>query len=169
MVHPRQILSVCRLLITLAAVVTSLHAQSFDLNAGREPIVSLDGFWRFHPGDDMRWSASNFDDSDWAQLSSGRSWTKQGYPRLGGFAWYRFTIQVPDGSKQVGLLMAPIATGYQVYADGSLVGAVGSSVPTWNPIFPVRPRTVTLLPVSGTGPQTIQIALRVWNYEPFAI
>ena len=167
--HPRQILSACRLLITLVAVVSGLHAQTFDLNAAREPIVSLDGLWRFHPGDDMRWSAKDFDDSEWTQLRSDRSWTKQGFPGLGGFAWYRFKLQVPDGGKHVGLLMAPISTGYQVYANGNLIDAVGSSMPTSNPIFPVRPRTVTLLPPNGAGPQTIEIALRVWNYEPFAI
>ena len=27
------------------------RAQSFDLDRGREPVVSLDGPWRFHPGD----------------------------------------------------------------------------------------------------------------------
>lgn len=34
-------------------VCNGLPAQTFSLVAGREPVASLDGLWRFHTGDDL--------------------------------------------------------------------------------------------------------------------
>jgi hypothetical protein len=36
-------------------------AQVFDLDKDREPMVLLDGLWRFHPGDDPHWADPDFD------------------------------------------------------------------------------------------------------------
>lgn len=68
---------------------------SFDLDRDRESLVSLDGLWRFHPGDNPQWSEPSFDDSAWPLLRSDKPWSVQGYPAMGGFAWYRFAITVP--------------------------------------------------------------------------
>ena len=35
----------------------------FDLDKDREPMVVLNGTWRFHPGDDAHWADPEFDDS----------------------------------------------------------------------------------------------------------
>ncbi len=35
-------------LLFLLFLPTSLQAQTFDLNKDRQPVVSLDGLWRFH-------------------------------------------------------------------------------------------------------------------------
>jgi hypothetical protein len=64
-----------------------LSAQSYDLDRGREPVVSLDGQWRFHTGDSPLaagsqaplWAGADFDDSGWAMLSSNKSWSEQGF------------------------------------------------------------------------------------------
>ena len=104
-------------------------SQNFSLISGREPVTSLDGLWRFHTGDDPSWAAPGFDDSSWPLIRSDESWDRQGYPDHGGYAWYRFTIQVPDGSKPTALLAAGIDTGYQVFADGKLIGSKGSTRP----------------------------------------
>src|ERR1700722_1811195 len=89
------------LLLLMSAGVA--QAQSFDLDKGREPVVSLDGQWRFHPGDSpyssgvFFWAAPGFDDSSWPLLQSSKSWSEQGYPNMGGFGWYRFSVHVPAG------------------------------------------------------------------------
>jgi hypothetical protein len=44
----RKLLLLGLLVILFAPAV---RAQSFDLSKDRVPIVSLDGLWRFHPGD----------------------------------------------------------------------------------------------------------------------
>jgi hypothetical protein len=77
------------LLLSLLCVPASLAAQTMNLPASggtfhfeqdREPVASLDGQWRFHPGDDALWSSSSFDDSSWTLIETGKSWDKQGYP-----------------------------------------------------------------------------------------
>ena len=99
-----------------------LHAQKFDLTSGRMPLVSLDGLWRFHTGDNPAWADPTFDDSKWQLLRSDRDWASQGYPDYGGLAWYRFQVVVPAGMDHVSLLLPLIATCYEVFADGKTFG-----------------------------------------------
>lgn len=156
-----------RVVILLLSIFAcaKLPAQTFSLLADREPLVSLDALWRFHTGDNPRWASPGFDDSQWPLIRSGTSWTKQGYFTYSGYAWYRFTIQVPDGSKPLGLLLPRIYTGYQVYANGKLIGGSGSISPTAAPAFAANPKLFHFVP-GPEGPQTVQIAIRVWEYRP---
>lgn len=151
----------------LLCICGGLRAQTFNLQTGREPIVSLNGLWRFHTGDNPAWASPNFDDSKWPLLRSDRPWTEQGYPGYGGYAWYRFTIQYPDGSKPFSLLLAPILSGYQVYANGELIGSAGSATPTRLPVLSTSAE-IFRLPTGSAGPRTIQIALRIWACQSTA-
>ena len=98
-------------------------------------MTSLDGLWRFHTGDNPAWASPSFDDSQWPLIRSGESWTTQGYSGYSGYAWYRCRLQVPDGSRPPDLLLTAIFTGYQLYANGKLIGGEGSIVPTRNPVI----------------------------------
>jgi sigma-B regulation protein RsbU (phosphoserine phosphatase) len=84
----------------LTAFASAGHAQVFDLEKGRVQLASLEGLWRFHPGDDadgkLGWANPAFDDSQWALLRSDRSWSAQGYGNSGGFGWYRFQVVLPE-------------------------------------------------------------------------
>jgi hypothetical protein len=156
----------------LIALVTwtacaSLSAQTFSLITNREPITSLDGLWRFHTGDNPAWADPNFDDSNWPLVRSDEVWTKQGYPPFNGYAWYRFKIDVPGNGRPVCLLLTRIVNGYKIYANGKLIGSAGSAEATRDPVFSSQPEMFPI-PASGKGPQSIQIALRVWAYEPIA-
>ncbi len=66
-----------RWMLLLACTCATMRAQSFDLVDGRMPVASLDGKWRFHPGDDMRWADPSFDDSAWPLLRSDADWGQQ--------------------------------------------------------------------------------------------
>ncbi|MGA7340781.1 MAG: hypothetical protein WBX18_09290, partial [Terracidiphilus sp.] len=145
----------------------SLPAQTFSLITGREPVTSLDGLWRFHTGDNPAWADSSFDDSNWPLVRSDESWTKQGYPAFNGYAWYRFKIEVPGHGRSIDLFLNEIVDGYQVYANGKLIGSAGSAVATSDPVF-MAPAATFPLPTAGNGKQSIQIALRVWTYRPIA-
>lgn len=142
----------------------------FDLDQDRESITSLDGFWRFHTGDDPQWASPAYDDSAWPLLRSDSSWAKQGYPEYGGFAWYRFTLRVPSTSRPQSLLLTSIYTGYQVYANGKLIGSQGSFEPTRAPVFAYNEHAfpITVPQRASPDPQTIHIAIRVWEYQPVA-
>ncbi len=155
------------LLIALLFAVyacAGLTAQNFSLVTGREAVTSLDGLWRFHTGDNPAWANPNFDDSQWPLLRSDESWTAQGYPAFNGYAWYRFRIETPGEGKPLDLLLPTIVNGYQVYANGKLIGSAGSATPTGDPVFHAPP-TVFRLPTGDSGIRTIQIALRVWTYR----
>ncbi|MGH9599060.1 MAG: SpoIIE family protein phosphatase [Terracidiphilus sp.] len=148
-----------------------LAAQTFDLDRGREPVVSLDGLWRFHPGDsplaagtrEPLWATPGFDASKWPLLHSGRSWSVQGYPGMSGYAWYRFKVLVPPGDRPTSLLLAPILTSYQVFVDGKLVGQCGKMPPA---VIPSARMSYHLYPLTGGGSgaeRAVQVAIRVWH------
>src|SRR5580698_2541061 len=82
-------------LLTLALTL-SAAAQTFDLDKNRPPVVSLNGLWRFHTGDNPAWADPKFDDSGWSLLHPDRSWAEQGYQGYKGFAWYRFQLLIPS-------------------------------------------------------------------------
>lgn len=158
-------------------------AQSFDLGGGREAVVSLDGLWRFHPGDSPLdavthaplWAAPGFDDTAWPLLRSNEPFSGQGYSGMSGFAWYRFRVEIPAGEGPVSLMLAPVLTSYQLYVDGRLAGECGRMAgpavmlsaymnyriyPLTPPLAPLA-RPLTL--VTGAGLRTVEVALRVWH------
>jgi len=87
----------------------------FSPAQNHEPLISLDGMWRFHSGDDPQWASPAFDDSAWALLRSDQSWTAQGYNDQNGFAWYRFSAQAPSAATSLAVLLPAILTDYEVF------------------------------------------------------
>jgi len=123
--------------------------------------------WRFHPGDDARWSDPAFDDSAWPLLHSDQPWSEQGYPAMSGFGWYRFSVLVPAEHLALALDLAPIMTSWQAFVDGKLVASVGHMPPN---IFPKANWGYRLVPlaasesgISQSAPHRIQVAIRVWH------
>jgi len=158
-------------LLAVASYAAWLPAQSFDLDRSREPVVSLDGLWRFHPGDSTPstgsstplWADPSFDDSGWPLLDSGKSWASQGYPGMSGFGWYRFSVRVPAGERASSLLLAPIMTSFEVYVDGRLAGGSGQMPPTLIPAARVSFHLFPLTPDGSESERTVQVAIRVWH------
>jgi hypothetical protein len=165
--------STLRRLASLAAVLCAvwLPAQSFDLDRGREPVASLDGLWRFHPGDSPQasgasaptWAAPGFDDSAWPLLRGDRSWSTQGYRGFSGFGWYRFTVKVPPGDKPTSLLLAPIMTSFELYVDGKRAGGSGQMPPALIPSTEIRYHLFPLTADGSSASRTVQVAIRVWH------
>ena len=136
---------------------------TFHFEQDREPMASLDGQWRFHPGDDPRWSSPDFDDSKWTLIETGKSWDVQGYPAMNGFAWYRAKLDLPQGANGLSLLVPYVLTSYQVFADGKLLGGVGAVPPQTRPIGQFREFAVYQLPNPDPKSQSIVLAFRVWH------
>ena len=164
-----QRLPVATLMLFLFAIswCASLPAQTFSLVSGREPVTSLDGLWRFHIGDNPVWASPNFDDSNWRLIRSDESWTRQGYPALNEYAWYRFKVEVPGNDRPLELLLTRIVSGCQIYADGKLIGTAGSAEATRDPVAASQAAIIPL-PAAGESMHSIQIAVRVWTYQPIA-
>src|SRR5580692_1656362 len=108
------ILALCLVLASLLPAC----AQNFDLANSPQSLITLDGLWRFHPGDDPSWANPAFDDSAWPLLRGDKDWSSQGYPAMAGYAWYRFTLRIPAGSQPTSLSLPGIFTRYTLYIDG---------------------------------------------------
>jgi hypothetical protein len=152
------------LLLAISACA-SLTAQTFSLNNNPLRLVSLDGLWRFQAGDDSDgkkgWAAPGFDDSSWALVRSDKSWPEQALPVVGGSFWYRTKLLVPAGSGPLSLYMPALTINYQVFADGKLVGTMGSMPPHPS----LAQEVVGVFPVSGPSPQAhvVTLAIRAWQ------
>jgi sigma-B regulation protein RsbU (phosphoserine phosphatase) len=150
----------------LLCAASDLHGQTFNLQTGREPVASLDGLWRFHTGDNPAWADPNFDDSQWPLLRSDKDWGQQGYENYGGFAWYRFTVVVPEGSSKWSLYLGPMETGYQLFVDGRLAGSFGPILNSLN--YAQSSRAFAISPAGVSGPRTFHIAIRAWHLPVWA-
>ena len=144
-------------------------AQVFDLDKDREPIVVLDGLWRFHPGDDPHWADPGFEDSTWALISSEKSWSDQGYKGMSGVAWYRVKVFVPQNEEPLSLFIPSISirTSYQVFADGKLVGGLGG-MPPYQHADAVPTGIYSLPQPFHTSARMLSIAIRVWHWPGWA-
>lgn len=160
---PQRTLHRCFLLLLLLAACP-LFAQTYNLGSSPQRILSLNGKWRFHPGDNPSWASPSIGDSSWPLLQSNQPWSSQGYPNLTGYASYRFTVEVPAGFPQASILMPPIFNGYQLYENGRLIGACGPYQPTFQ-ITTTHPKVFPLITSDQHTEQTIQMAVRVW-YSP---
>ena len=144
------------------------RSQTFRLEQDRVQMAELKGFWRFHTGDDPHWADPNLNDSSWALLKSDNSWSEQGYKNYGGMAWYRFQVVLPPKHGPLALFVPSLATSYQVFANGRLVGQYGGLPPHVQ--VNSGPGVVIPLPMQ-TGPagQLLAIAIRVWHWPHWAM
>jgi sigma-B regulation protein RsbU (phosphoserine phosphatase) len=159
-----------RLLLS-AAIVASwcglLHAQNFDPSQSPQWILSLQGHWRFHPGDNPVWAQPQFDDSSWSLLRSDRDWSTQGFERYSGMGWYRFHVTLPPGSGQVSLILPHIFTSYEIYANGQLAARFGKMPPAPQAYSTHAPQLYAL-PASAIRSRNLQVAIRVWQWPPWS-
>ena len=159
-----------------------------------QSILTLNGPWRFTTGDSPLdpvshaplWALPNFDDSHWETLDLSPKpgwkdpyngdpryvpgWTATGHPGYIGWAWYRMRIAAAPAAGERLALSSPIYVddGYQVFANGQLIGAAGdfsasSKEPT---VYATGPATFPIpqsaAGSSGSGPTAQVIAFRVW-------
>src|SRR5438270_9860780 len=99
-----------------AAGQTAIDAQSGPWTA------SLDGTWRWHLGDDLRWASADFNDSDWSELRVPGP-LPEDEPERKPY-WIRLHLET-GAISDPGLLLGPIAYVYEVYWDGRRIGQFG--------------------------------------------
>jgi len=128
-----------------------------------EPAAYLAGQWRFHPGDNAAFSDPGFDDTQWQLLDSTKSWSTQGFKEMGGFAWYRFRIVLPAGTKPMSILLPDMRTSYQCFVDGKLLKSTSSFPPLPFVIYSPYPIAIDLPLEPRPHASTLTIAIRVWH------
>jgi hypothetical protein len=162
---PRLAFRLIGAILTASTLSGLLAAQNFDMVGHDRRIVALGGPMRFHPGDEptLAWARPDFDDSSWSLIRGDENWYVQGYPKLAGFAWYRFDVTLPSYAGPLALWIPMIATNFQVYADGRLIGENGTMPPRALPRY--AQNLVLPIPDDLTrSGRSLSIAIRVWHY-----
>ena len=135
-------IALATLLLFCGTVVVLAIGGRPDPVALRAAAPPIDGAWRFHVGDDPRWSTVTFDDSDWEtiDLSAPASsidgdvglpnyvdgWMAHGHPGYQGYAWYRRKWTIPAGDHAWDILgPTAVEDGYELYWNGQLLGGSG--------------------------------------------
>ena len=115
----------------LFVLALPLSAPALDVRA-LDPPTPLDVAWRFQPGDDPAWAASDLDDSAWRPLVMGRPWALLGVSPVPEIAWYRMTLRLPPepaADRRVAVRMGRFISAYEIYAGGDKLGGVGALPP----------------------------------------
>lgn len=144
-----------------------LRSQEFDVSRGPHWLLSLEGSWRFHAGDDLRWAQPGLDDSNWSLLRSDHDWSTQGFDRYSGMGWYRIHVKLPPDAGQVSLLLPHIFTSYEVYAHGKLAARFGAMPPRPH-AYSTHAAQLYTLPLQDTHSRDLVIALRVWQWAAWS-
>ena len=118
----------CRLatiLVLLSALGAMAETQSVSAQGkGGEPhakqVESFDGPWRVHAGDDPQGASPTQDDSAWQQVELGSTESKN-LSTAEGVLWFRALIPWQNIPANSALLIAPKATGCQIFVNGSKV------------------------------------------------
>jgi sigma-B regulation protein RsbU (phosphoserine phosphatase) len=133
-----------------AGAQTIINAESGPWTA------ALDGAWRWHAGEDMRWASVAFNDAGWSPLRvPGPLPPNRRY-------WVRVHFQIGPTSDP-GLLLGPIAWAYDVYWDGERIGSFGDLsrlrwfVPRWQTYH---------LPPNLAMPGSHVVAIRIAQIGP---
>jgi len=136
-----------------------------DLLAG----FSLEGQWRFQPGDELDWASPDFDDSNWQLMSVPGRWSGNGYPEHRQMGWYRLSLRLaphaleaPSFINGMGVQFGKVLSAYEIYANGHLLGGAGKLPPLASAHYDEH--KVHFLPREFIGPDgRLELALRVWG------
>lgn len=135
------------------------QAQYVDASAMGQP-MNLAGNWRFHSGDDPRYSQPGLPDSDWKVISTDVDWYEHG-KLWNGTYWYRLHVRLPNQHPPLQLLFDYMGNPYEAYVNGTLVGSFGKFPPDFKVMRPLL-RTFPIPDGSITGNQMV-IAIRFWT------
>lgn len=146
----------------VAASASTAGPASYSLLSQRDPELTLTGPFRFHPGDDPRWSNPAFNDANWPLIPGGQSWDQAGYKGLRGVAWYRFELILPAGKSPFALYLPAIDDACEVYVNGRLSLTAGK-LPPHPSAYHTLPTLLDLPTNDGSAPRSVAVALRIWG------
>jgi diguanylate cyclase (GGDEF)-like protein len=156
--------------LTAESAATPVQVETAALLEG----LSLEGGWRFRPGDDPAWAAPSLEDGNWAERPVPGRWPEGGYPEHGQLAWYRLTLQLDPalagttGIGAIAIQLGDIFSAYELYAGGQRVGGVGR-LPPLPEVDYDRKRVLAIPPTAVAADGRLVLALRVWGGEDIAV
>ncbi len=148
----------------LAMAPKAQHTPALTIRDIGPGEVAIDGDWQFHLGDDMRWAAPAYDDSQWEHIKADDTWGAQTHPGYTGVAWYRRYVDLPpslSGKQKLAILMPPVDDAYEIYWNGEKIGNQGTLPP--DAVWYYGHRQSFALPDSPSGSPNGLVAVRVWK------
>ncbi len=136
-------------------------ASGFNFEKGRVQLAALDGLWRFRIGDDPAWAEAGLDDAQWPPAAPGAPWPIPQRAPSTITGWYRLHIILPDSHGPFSLLLPPLPTSYQVFANGREIGHFGSPAEL---VKSPGPRLFKI-PSDVIRPRNLVLCVRV-QYQP---
>jgi len=105
----------------------SLRPAMRGSSATRGLSPAIKGNWKYHKGDDIKWAASSFNDSQWQNAPSNFGVGKLPPNSFEGIGWFRMHIIVDTSlvNKTLGLLLAQVGAS-EIYLDGNLLYKFGT-------------------------------------------
>lgn len=130
---------------------------------------SIEGVWKFQPGDNLAWANSEWDDSNWAETTLPGIWKPGGFPEHNQFGWYRKSVNVSGlPINDLGIRMGAVRNAYQIYAGGKLLGGIGALPP--DELINYDQLRVYRIPAGLVSQdQHITIAIRVWGGSQLSV
>jgi serine phosphatase RsbU (regulator of sigma subunit) len=124
----------------------------------KHPEVTLDGLWKYHPGDDSTWASPGYNDSSWVETDPFITWEGPSAPEWKGIGWFRFHMYVDSSlwNRTLAIRIHQLGAS-QIYYNGCLLygfGKIGESESTtvdnamnWWQEFKIDPQKDQLLAV----------------------
>ena len=157
--------------------------------------VPLYGPWKFTVGDSPLdpathqplWAEPGFDDSKWEDVDltpkegstdpiGGQAgfvpgWTAKGHPGYWGYAWYRIRVRLNAQPGEKLALAGPsdVDDGYQLFANGTLLGSFGDFSGSRPTIYMTQPMMFPLPTPAAADQTTVVFAFRFWMEPGTAI
>jgi hypothetical protein len=116
--------------------------------------VPLAGTWKETTGDDLRWAAPEFDDSNWTNVRMPRP----SHPGARGYTWHRLRIETP-ALTEPHILIGPLYPAYEIFANGRKIGEFGGPLGGRFGQRFARPAIFALPP----GERSYVVAIRSWD------
>lgn len=179
------------LLLMTAAFSARVSAETDAVRVAiGQSAASLYGPWKFAVGDSPvdpktgkpLWAEPGFDDSKWENVDltplngaidpvAGTThyvpgWTARGHRGYWGYAWYRIRVQLSTEPQEDLALSGPadVDDGYQVFANGELLGSFGDFSGKKPVIYYTRPIMFALTTPTSTSANSnsLVLAFRLW-------
>ena len=102
--------------------------------------------WKYHPGDDVRWKETTFNDSNWILFRTDFNLDSVSKGEWQGIGWFRLKLVIDSSlyNQSLALVMAHFGAS-EIYLDGKLINQYG--LPSKDPAIEKTFRPLNLQPV----------------------
>jgi len=105
--------------------------QAGDLTPGisiadsSQPLINLDGVWRFQPDPNRDFYKPEFSDADWKEIKVPSHWMMEGFDSQSGTGGYRRQVHIPESFRyrRIKLLFDGVYSGAEVWLNGKRIGS----------------------------------------------